>query len=149
MLSATLSSGERPSQSTKDHDPHPTGPCSLSKEYHLQGLLRQVKGCLQEKATLRRLLLVIVFNLWSNGGLQQIQKQSGEDWQRGKWILNQLRQLRQDGLMDLFVELREENHRRIFEPVEDYETEAFLERYVMGETYNSMERGKRKLLEID
>jgi hypothetical protein len=51
--------------------------------------------------------------------------------------------------MDLFVELREENHRRIFEPVEDYETEAFLERYVMGETYNSMERGKRKLLEID
>lgn len=92
---------------------------------------------------------MIVFNLWSNGGLQQIQKQSGEDWQRGKWILNQLRQLRQDGLMDLFVELREENHRRIFEPVEDYETEAFLERYVMGETYNSMERGKRKLLEID
>jgi len=103
---------------------------------------------LQEKATLHRLLLVIVFEFSSSSALWQIQKQSGEEWKRGKWFLDQLRHLRQDGLMDLFVGFRLLPHRG-HEPVGDYETEACLERYVMGETYNSMERGKRQLLEID
>lgn len=64
-------------------------------------VLRQVTGCLRGKATLHRLLLVIVFALWSNGKLfEQIQEQSGEGWHRLRWFLDQLRQLRQDGRME-------------------------------------------------
>jgi hypothetical protein len=124
-----------------------------AKQYYLQGILRQVKECLREKAALHRLLLVIVFNVWPESEvLRQIKEQkSGEEWwHRAEWFLKQLRQLRQSGLMDLFMELRVMNDGRgLYEPVHDYDTEATLEKYVMGETYNRMERGKRELQEIE
>jgi hypothetical protein len=64
-----------------------------------------------------------VFNVWPESEvLRQIKEQkSGEEWwHRAEWFLKQLRQLRQSGLMDLFMELRVMNDGRgLYEPVHD------------------------------
>lgn len=52
------------------------------------------------------------------------------------------RQMRDEGLMDLFVEFRAVYPHCPPRKIHEFSSEVALARYIIGETYNSTERGK-------
>lgn len=62
-------------------------------------------------------------------------------WQLFKRLVKPLHRLRRLELKDVFLEPGVGSERNPV-PVNDYESEGILEKHVMGDTYNSMDRGK-------
>jgi hypothetical protein len=123
-------------------------------EDELKQLLEGAFETLRQKTTLGRLKLMIILQLspdsdlfWVGGaqGQHESERTRGPDWERFKEIAEPLRQMREEGLMGLYVEFRVVYPHSPPLKVFEYSNEAALERYIMGETYNSMEHGKREL----
>ncbi|CEJ55375.1 hypothetical protein PMG11_01637 [Penicillium brasilianum] len=115
--------------------------------------LEEVFETLRQKANLERLKLMIILQLsptsdlfWLDGaqGQHEPEQTQGPDWERFKEIAEPLRQMREEGLMRLYVEFRVVYPHSPPLEVYEYSNEAALERYIMGKTYNSMEHGKRE-----
>ncbi|EPS30728.1 hypothetical protein PDE_05680 [Penicillium oxalicum 114-2] len=105
---------------------------------------------LEQRAVLHRLQLTLICHVphdssfWLDPG----QKDPSETFTRQNLLANfviDLRQMRENGLKDLFIVLMKADRYGALELSSDLSSEAWLEKSIMGPEYDSMTRGKQVL----
>lgn len=122
----------------------------LKIESGLSRSFTAVLHLLEQRAVLHRLQLTLICHVphdssfWLDPG----QKDPSETFTRQNLLANfviDLRQMRENGLKDLFIVLMKADRYGALELSSDLSSEAWLEKSIMGPEYDSMTRGKQVL----